>query len=74
MGPFAAAILVASLEGLKWLFAATAALLVVLTVTQFVRGDAEARPLVNLALGLGFAALAGLARIAALRVEAARRR
>ena len=65
MGPFASTVLYGCLEALKWLLWATAGLLVVLIVTQALRGDADARPLVNLAMAGAFLVGGALCRGAA---------
>jgi hypothetical protein len=70
MGLFSTAMLIASLEGLKWLFWATAALLALLIVVQMARGDADARPLVNMVMGLAFVVAGIAANYAAVKVEA----
>ena len=48
MGPLPTAILIGCLEGLKWLLWLAAGLLVILVVTQALRGDADALPVPNL--------------------------
>ncbi|WP_406853818.1 hypothetical protein ABEG18_14755 [Alsobacter sp. KACC 23698] len=54
---FSTAVAFACLVVLRWLFWATAALLVVLLVVQFLRGDADARPLATAAMAAAMAAL-----------------
>lgn len=60
MGPVATAIAVGCLTALRWLLWLTAALLVVLIATQYVRGDQWAQPTANAALA-AVMALAGWA-------------
>jgi len=62
MGRFSTAVLIAAFEGLKWLFAATAGLLALLTAVQALRGDADAQPATTLILMVAFAAGALLCR------------
>lgn len=68
---FSAAILAASFSVMKWLLGAVAALLVILTVTQWFRGDVDARPGLSLALALGFAVLAVLSAYTGRKLEKA---
>lgn len=61
----------AAMDVMKWLFAVTAGLLVILTVTQYFRGDEGARPALNLSLAAGFLVLAIGSRWVARRVQKA---
>lgn len=54
---FARSITIACLTVMKALCWLTAALLMLLTVVQFARGDADARPVMTLATGATFLAL-----------------
>jgi phosphate/sulfate permease len=65
---FSRAIMYAALTVMKWLFAFTGALLALLTVVQFVRGDLDARPAATIATGLAFLVMAGLCWLVAGRV------
>lgn len=67
------AIFGAAMDVMKWLFAVTAGLLVILTVTQYFRGDEGARPALILSLAAGFLVLAIGSRWVALRVGQALR-
>jgi zinc transporter ZupT len=67
------AIFGAAMDVMKWLFAVTAGLLVILTVTQYFRGDEGARPALTLSLAAGFLVLAIGSRWVALRVGQALR-
>ena len=68
---FSAAIFSAAMTAMKWLFGLTAALLVVLTVTQWLRGDEDARPAFTLSLAAGFVVLAVLSEFAGRKLEKA---
>jgi hypothetical protein len=65
---FSKAIMYAGLTVMKWLFGFTGGLLFLLTVVQFVRGDADARPLSTILTGLAFVALAVLCHAVAARI------
>ncbi len=65
---FSRAMMYAGLTVMKWLFGFTGALLALLTVVQFLRGDADARPLVTIATGFGFLAVGVVCHAAAARV------
>lgn len=60
MGPVSLTIMRAGLQVLQWLLWGTAGLLLVLVVTQSIRGDSDAVPGTNLMLA-GFFAVAGTA-------------
>lgn len=64
---FSRALMYAGLTVLTWLFLFTGALLLLLTVVQALRGDADARPLVTILSGLVFVALAIATRWGARR-------
>ncbi len=52
MGPLPTAILIGCLNGLQWLLWLAGGLLVIMVVTQILRGDADAMPLPNLAVAV----------------------
>lgn len=58
MGPLSTAILAGCLQALRWLFWLVSALLLILVVTQSLRGDDGAQPLTNVIIAVAFA-LAG---------------
>jgi hypothetical protein len=65
---FSRALMMAGLTALGWLLLFTGALMLLLTLVQYVRGDIDARPLVTLAGGILFAALGYGCRLVARRV------
>jgi hypothetical protein len=73
MGPFATAIAYGCLTALRWLCWITAGLLVVLIITQYLRGDDWARPGGNALLGAGMAAAGWLSGFVAERIVRASR-
>lgn len=73
MGPFATAIAYGCLTALRWLLWGTAGLLAVLIVTQYFRGDDNARPLGNAIVALGMTAGGWLSGFAAERLLRASR-
>ncbi len=52
MGPLPTAILIGCLNGLQWLLWLAGGLLLIMVVTQSLRGDSDAMPLANLAVAL----------------------
>jgi Na+-driven multidrug efflux pump len=70
---FSAAIFSAALTAMKWLFGLTAILLVMLTATQWLRGDADARPAMTLSLAAGFVVLSILSHFSVRKLEEALR-
>lgn len=68
---FSAAILTAAFAAMKWLLGAVAALLIILTTTQWLRGDADARPAMTLSLAAGFGVLSVLSAVTKRKLEAA---
>lgn len=68
MGPLSTAMLFAGLSVLRALLFLAAGLLVLLVVVQAVRGEAETRPVLLLALAAGFAATGWISGRLARRV------
>ena len=68
MGPFPIAVLSGCLSGLRWLFWAVSALLVLLVAIQAMRGDADALPQQNLVVAFGFCAAGWAAGFAARKL------
>ncbi len=66
---FARAMAIACISVLKWMFWFVSALLLVLTVVQSLRGDADRDPARTLALGALFAVMGLACRHAAKRFE-----
>ena len=73
MGPFATAIAYGCLVALRWLLWITAGLLLVLLVTQYLRGDDWARPGGNVLLALALTAAGWLSGFVAERILRASR-
>lgn len=70
MGPLASAVLIGCLNGLQWLLWLTAGLLLLLVVTQFLRGDADAMPVPNLIGAIALAILGYICGFAARKLLA----
>ena len=68
---FSAAIFLAALTAMKWLFGLTTALLMLLTATQWLRGDADARPALTISLAAGFLVLSILSGVSVRKLEKA---
>jgi hypothetical protein len=68
---FARAMAIACISALKWMCWFVSALLLVLTVVQALRGDADRNPSTTMALGGAFAAAALICRYAVKRFETA---
>lgn len=69
MGPIATAILKGCLEALKWLLWSVSALLLVLVIVQYFRGDAAANPAVNLITMAAFAVAGYIAHFAGRKIS-----
>ena len=69
MGPVATAILIGCTQALKWILWLTAALLLILVVVQYFRGDAAAKPVANLITMLVFFGAGAIAHFIGSKVQ-----
>ena len=69
MGPLSTAILIGCLNGLRWLLLLAAGLLLILVVTQALRGDADAAPAPLLILAAALCAMGEISGFVARRLS-----